>query len=217
MTDWSVKRRRGVARRARRSEEERRERYAAILQAAVPLFARRGFAQTGISEIAGAAGVSHGTVFLYFPSKEALFRAAVLHPLQEFEARSVQIMEAGGSPLERIQRLVREQVAGIAAERSYLQMVEAAVAQADRFGDLATEISGIIDRVVVRLGQLVDEGMAAGELEPGPSIAVAVSYIAFLNGIGLVILSGEDAPIWEHLIGQALRLFAPIKGDRHDD
>ena len=33
------------------------------------------------SEVAQAAGISHGTIFLYFPSKDALFRAAVLEPL----------------------------------------------------------------------------------------------------------------------------------------
>src|SRR5690349_1731834 len=136
-----------VAERRSRSEDRRQERRLAILQAAVSLFARKGFAQTGISDVARDVGVSHGTVFLYFPSKDALFRAAVLEPLEQFAVRSLEIMEGEGRPFERIRRLVSEQVGGIAAERSYLQMVQAAVAQGESFGELETEISAIVERV----------------------------------------------------------------------
>jgi AcrR family transcriptional regulator len=205
-----------MGRRASRSDEGRRERRTALLQAAIALFARNGFDATGVSEIARAAGVSHGTVFLYFPSKEALFRAAVLEPLQEFVRSSCEILDGEGGPLERVHRMVREQVTGIAGERGYLQLAQAAVAQADRFGDLLTEISGTLDGLVVRLAEVVEDGIEAGELEPALPIAVAASYIAYLNGIGLVILNEGDTSLWEHLVGQALRLFAPAKGAHHD-
>lgn len=48
-----------------------------IIQAALHLFTERGFAATKMEEIAARAGVTKGTVYLYFPSKEDLFRAAV--------------------------------------------------------------------------------------------------------------------------------------------
>lgn len=200
-----------------RTEEERRERRAAILQAAIDLFAQRGFADAGISDIARAAGVSHGTVFLYFASKEALLRAAVLEPLEEFAARSLEIMEGEASALERVRGLVRDQVREMAAGRSYLQVVGEARARVDRFGDLAVETTAIIYRVVSRLAGLVAEGMEAGELAPGVPDIIAASYIAYLNGIALVVRNSEDDPVWEHLVDQGLRLFAPTKGDAHDD
>jgi len=200
-----------------RGEQRRREKRLAILQAAIGLFARNGFAETGISDIARAAGVSHGTIFLYFPSKDDLFRAAVLEPLETFAVQSLEIMEREGSPLERVRRLVRTQVSGIAAERSFLQLVQAAIAQGERFGDLTEEVATIIDPVGRRLSRLAAEGMAAGELAAGSPDAVAASYIAYLNGIGLVILDRENALLWEYLIVQGLRLFAPTEGDRHDN
>lgn len=58
--------------RERRSPEERRRQ---ILEAALPLFAEQGFEETGVGEIAEAAGVGTGTVYLYFPSKEHLLGA----------------------------------------------------------------------------------------------------------------------------------------------
>jgi AcrR family transcriptional regulator len=54
----------------RRTSEERRR---LIVAAAVPLFARKGFAGTTTKEIAEAAGVSEGLVFKHFPSKSALY------------------------------------------------------------------------------------------------------------------------------------------------
>lgn len=49
------------------------ERRAAIVAAAVPLFARKGFAGTTTREIAEAAGISEGLVFKHFPSKQLLY------------------------------------------------------------------------------------------------------------------------------------------------
>ncbi|MGH2447270.1 MAG: TetR/AcrR family transcriptional regulator [Chloroflexota bacterium] len=200
-----------------RTEVGRRERRTAILLAAVELFGQRGFTDTLVSDIARAAGVGHGTVFLYFASKDALFRAAVLEPLEEFAARSLEIMGAEGSALARIRRLVREQVRDMPAERSYLQVVGEAGAQDKRFGDLSAAISAIIYRVVSRLAELVTEGMEAGGLAPGVPDIIAASYIAYLNGIGLVVRNSKDDPVWEQLIDQGLRLFAPMKGDASDD
>lgn len=48
-----------------------------ILEAALELFAEKGFAATKLTEVAKHAGVSKGTVYLYFESKEALFQALV--------------------------------------------------------------------------------------------------------------------------------------------
>lgn len=57
--------------RARLDGEERRR---SIVESAVPLFARRGFAGTTTREIARRAGVSEALVFQHFPSKAALYR-----------------------------------------------------------------------------------------------------------------------------------------------
>ncbi|HEX8395031.1 MAG TPA: TetR/AcrR family transcriptional regulator [Longimicrobium sp.] len=48
-----------------------------IVEAALELFVTKGFTATRMDEIARAAGVTKGTLYLYFPSKEDLFRAVV--------------------------------------------------------------------------------------------------------------------------------------------
>jgi AcrR family transcriptional regulator len=61
------------ARRERRKEARPGE----LLDAALDLFVEKGFAATRVEEVAARAGVSKGTLFLYFPSKEELFKAVV--------------------------------------------------------------------------------------------------------------------------------------------
>lgn len=78
------------AKRERRKEARPGE----LLEAALDLFVDKGFAATRAEEVAARAGVSKGTLFLYFPSKEELFKAVVVENLagrftewnQEFEA-----------------------------------------------------------------------------------------------------------------------------------
>src|SRR6059058_2169914 len=78
------------AKRERRKEARPGE----LLDAALDLFVEKGFAATRSEEVAARAGVSKGTLFLYFPSKEELFKAVVRENIsgrfaqwnEEFEA-----------------------------------------------------------------------------------------------------------------------------------
>ena len=66
-----------AAKRERRKEARPGE----LLDAALDLFVEKGFAATRVEEVAARAGVSKGTLFLYFPSKDELFKAVVRHSI----------------------------------------------------------------------------------------------------------------------------------------
>lgn len=65
------------AKRERRKEARPGE----LIEAALELFVEKGYAATRVEEVAARAGVSKGTLFLYFASKEELFKAVVRHNL----------------------------------------------------------------------------------------------------------------------------------------
>ncbi len=77
-----------------------------ILGAAAGVFARNGFPGTDMQAVADAAGVAKGTLYLYFPSKEELFLAAVDQGMRDLIA----FIDAGvadiADPLERIGRAI---------------------------------------------------------------------------------------------------------------
>ena len=58
-------------------ERRKEARPGELLDAALDLFVEKGFAATRVEEVAARAGVSKGTLFLYFPSKDELFKAVV--------------------------------------------------------------------------------------------------------------------------------------------
>lgn len=76
-----------------------------ILAAARELMERRGLEAVTMEEIAGAAGVAKGTIYLYFPNKDGLIRALITQVgeilLQDLEA----VVQASGSPSEKIHQV----------------------------------------------------------------------------------------------------------------
>ena len=88
----------------RRLPEERPQQ---ILHAALEVFGERGLAGARLDDIARRAGVSKGTIYLYFPNKEELFRgvvrAIVVDRLRQAAAKSGE-----GDPVEELKRYMRE-------------------------------------------------------------------------------------------------------------
>lgn len=84
----------GVAVHAPRWRRRKASRPSEILEAALATFVERGYAATRIDEIARRAGVSKGTMYLYFRNKEALFRAVVERSMVPMVERGEEIARA---------------------------------------------------------------------------------------------------------------------------
>ena len=80
----------------RRLPEERPRQ---ILDAALAEFAERGLAAARLDDIARRAGLSKGTIYLYFPNKEELFREVIRHSVISFIERGEERVEAIDDPL----------------------------------------------------------------------------------------------------------------------
>ncbi|MCC5858461.1 MAG: TetR/AcrR family transcriptional regulator [Ectothiorhodospiraceae bacterium] len=91
-------------RRTRKTPEERRRE---LLAAAASVFARRGYRSADVQEIADRAGVGKGTVYRYFDTKEALFRASIANQLDELETCARQARDRHTDPLERLRAAIR--------------------------------------------------------------------------------------------------------------
>jgi AcrR family transcriptional regulator len=83
----------------RRLPEERPKQ---ILEAALAVFAERGLAAARLEDIAKRAGLSKGTIYLYFPNKEELFREVMRKSVIAFIERGEARAEALGDPLQAL-------------------------------------------------------------------------------------------------------------------
>lgn len=81
---------------------------AELTAAALALFVERGYAATRLEDVASRAGVSKGTLYLYFDSKEALFKAVVREGLVPALARGERMLkEHQGDSASLIRELIR--------------------------------------------------------------------------------------------------------------
>lgn len=83
-----------------------------ILDTAAKVFAGFGFAGTQVQVIADRLGVGNGTVYRYFPTKEALFLATVEHGLAELDVEMNAVLaDPADDPVEQVRRAVRAYLA----------------------------------------------------------------------------------------------------------
>jgi AcrR family transcriptional regulator len=87
--------------------DQRARRREAILDTAVQLFARNGYPNTDMQELADQTGVGKGTLYRYFPSKDLLFLAAADRIMLRMRHAVDTAIEGIADPLQRIQRGIR--------------------------------------------------------------------------------------------------------------
>lgn len=114
-----------------RWERRKQSRPAELLAAALDLFVEHGFAATRLDDVAKVAGVSKGTLYLYYTSKEDLFRAVVRQNI-------VPLIDAARDEIEQ-----SSQPCTVLLERFFLEWWQ-------RFG--ATKLSGILKLVIAEAG-----------------------------------------------------------------
>ncbi len=87
----------GLVRANRKQVEEQRRHF--VLETALTLFARYGYRKTSMDDVATAAKISRQGLYFYFPNKEELFRAAVIHALDEDLTAAEQVLNHPGQDL----------------------------------------------------------------------------------------------------------------------
>ena len=77
-----------------------------ILLAAQELFSEKGFHETTVEEIARQANVAKGTVYIYFDSKEQLFKEVIKSGFKELKRKTEEKIESTSKPLKKIKLIV---------------------------------------------------------------------------------------------------------------
>ena len=154
-----------MAQTARKRRKEARP--AELLEAAFALFVEKGFAATRIDDIAARAGVSKGTVYLYFPSKQAVFEALVRQAVLPNVERLIGETAHPEMPvleiLPRLLRAIMQTVAGSPLQR-FPRLI---IAESPQFPELAQFWrETVIDRMLGVVSGLIRRGIAAGEIRP---------------------------------------------------
>src|SRR5437870_6465994 len=89
----------------------------AILRAATRVFARNGYFNSKVADIAGAAGVADGTVYLYFKSKEEILHSIFDQNMAEAIVSARQLTEKLSDPREKLRRIAALHLERLGADR----------------------------------------------------------------------------------------------------
>ena len=135
-----------------------------IIAAALEVFADRGFAATKLEDVARRAGVTKGTIYLYFENKEALFKAIVRETIVPVIAKGEELAQSfTGSARELFEQLVREYWR-LVGETSLAAIPKLMMAEAGNFPELARfYYQEVVTRGHKLMAGVLERGMKAGE------------------------------------------------------
>ncbi|WP_042423713.1 TetR/AcrR family transcriptional regulator [Comamonas granuli] len=175
------------------SKRERRKeaRPGELLDAALDLFVEKGYAATRVEEVAARAGVSKGTLFLYFPSKEELFKAVVRENIVgRFAEWRDELQHFEGSTADMLRYGFRTWWASIGSTRAS-GITKLIMSEACNFPDLAL----FYQQEVIVPGQqlirsLLERGVARGEFRP-----VNLDYAVYSVLAPMIFLM-----LWKHSV-----------------
>lgn len=141
---------------------------AEIIAAALAVFAEKGFAAARTEDIAARAGISKGALYLYFPTKEDLFRAVVRETVvpnvEAFEAQ----LEASDLSFADLLRLMLPRFAEMVVAIRLGAVVKMVVGESGNFPELARVWhDDVITGAIRVLSGLIGRAQARGEVRPG--------------------------------------------------
>jgi AcrR family transcriptional regulator len=155
-----------------------------IIDAALEVFGKKGLAKTRLEDIAVRAGVSKGTIYLYFENKEALFKEVVRETAIAAIARGEERPESG-SPSDQL-RMLMERYWEFVRSPAFSTIHRLVIGELHQFPDLARFYADeVIARGMRLITGIIRRGIDAGEFrETDPSAAARMLVALFvMNGV----------------------------------
>ena len=168
-------------------EGDKRER---ILKAATKVFARKGFYATRVSEVAKAAGVADGTIYLYFQSKDdllvSLFEDRVVLLLAVLERE----IEKRTTAKDRLRAIIELQLGLLEGERDLAEVITVNLRQSTRL--MKQYAAPKFNLYLETIARVVHEGQKSGDFrdDVSPSV-VARAVFGALDGLTMTWALGK--------------------------
>jgi TetR/AcrR family fatty acid metabolism transcriptional regulator len=180
---------------ARPASTDRADKRELILKAAVRTFASRGFFGAQVADVARAAGVAAGTVYLYFRSKDDLLVSIFERTMQEAIAEGTEAVANAGSPVDRLRRIAHLHLDRLGRDRALAVVFQVELRQSTKFMEQfsSTGLREYLD--IIR--SVIADGQAAGVFrrDVSPRLAAKVFFGALDEMATNWILSRRRYPL----------------------
>lgn len=167
-------------------ERQRQEREQLILRAAEELLLEKGYHETSMEEIAARVGISKGTVYLHFASKEDLVFALLQRGLQAFLSALDETLDLPLPPREKLEALLQRAYSGMSSHHSPLSGIASVIFRSPEFhtymADKREMFVAVWEEPMRRVAAVIKEGQEAGVFDPTlPVSVVAGVFGSVLN------------------------------------
>jgi TetR/AcrR family transcriptional regulator len=172
-----------------------------ILEAAEDLFARRGYAGVGMSEIAEAVGLRKSSLFHHFRTKAQLHAATVERILSQVDSELTRSLAQGGTAVERLDRWVDAMIDLLASTPSHARLLLRSLFEDEELsGDIdeRREADEAIHRILQQVSQVLREGMSRGELRAANMPHTLQSLI------GVIVYHFASGEFGDEIIGHSI-------------
>ncbi len=157
-----------MARMGPNSGGEKRDR---ILRAAVKIFSRKGFFNSKVSEIARAASVADGTIYLYFRNKDDLLISLFEEKMGEVVEDVRRRIAVGGNALEKLRIFIENHMDLLERESGLVEVLQVELRQSTKFLKDYTPVKFF--EYLEIISDILEEGKKEGVLRPDLNVSIA--------------------------------------------
>ena len=183
------------------------ERRAQILDAALEVFARQGFHEARMDDIAQASGLSKGALYLYYKSKDAIISALMGSVFNLAMRGALAVERADGSTRERLLDITERFAREIDRFSRALPVMLEFYAIAARDRTVRAVMGGLFDEYRASVTRLIEQGIERGELKSGDRHDLAVGLIAIWEGMALLWAMSPERIHWREQATLAVTVF----------
>jgi len=192
-----------------------KDRHQEILDAAARVITERGLADTRISDVAEAAGVSPGLILYYFDSKDRLLSEALTYANDQFFLRMSREIRRIPSAKDQLRHLIDLSVPGYQPEYGKLDewalWIEVWV-RALRDPQMAKDREVLDQRWRQSIAEIVRAGQASGEFGPGDAEEIALRLGSLIDGLAIQVIMNDSQVSPERMHRACMEVAASLIG-----
>jgi len=192
-----------------------KDRHQEILDAAARVITERGLADTRISDVAEAAGVSPGLILYYFDSKDRLLSEALTFANDQFFLRMSREIRRIPSAKDQLRHLIDLSVPGYQPEYGKLDewalWIEVWV-RALRDPQMAKDREVLDQRWRQSIAEIVRAGQASGEFGPGDAEEIALRLGSLIDGLAIQVIMNDSQVSPERMHRACMEVAANLIG-----
>ena len=188
-------------------KEKDRGKHDQIIEAAVKVFAKKGFYNAKVSEIAREASVADGTIYLYFKNKDDILISLFEEKMQMLILRVEEAIAKVDDPLEKVRAFVAQHRFMIEEHKHLAEVMQIELRQSSKFMRRYVPVKFLEYLDIV--GKIIEDGKKAGVIRPDvmPAIAKRALFGALDEMLLYWVLAKKPKYSLEESVEQISHLF----------